>query len=1088
MAADRDQRRRAIKEAYRSFAVEASAGTGKTSTLIGRILHLVLEKGPQGPPIPVSSICAITFTEKAAGEMKVRLRQKLEKFARRSNKKANLAREALRDLETSSISTFHAFAVSLLKERPIEAGLDPRFTALDDLQSDLFFREAWEPWINRALAERREPLERALRMGMSLDQIRDLAGTLREHAYTVRKLRLEPPLSDEKIAELLEELLQEGRQYPRLAKDPEDLLAPLLEQTISWLENPADANDLPGPGRGGKGGNWAGGKDTVQRVKDFISRVGKLAELRAQVSRQRKFHALVRWLIDEFLTEWEIRKRANGFLDFDDQLEVARQLLASSRAARKEFQKRFATLLVDEFQDTDPVQLEIVLLLSCTNLDETDPKQLQPGPGRLFIVGDPKQSIYRFRGADVETYLETVEDLRMHALGLERLELTTNFRSVPSILRFVDAAFCEVMKQEGHYQRNYLPFKGGGARSAEAAPPSVYILGERDEDDELAGFGKEYFKREAARIARLIMQICGNDGWQVEDSSGGEALRRAKFGDIAILLPVLTKADALEDALREAGIPYVLEGGKFYYARSEVASAITLLRTIANPNDAVALYGGLRSIFFGLSDEDLLRARIDGLPLDYRSEVPDSSLLHRPYEILRELHRRRHERPASETFEALLQQTGAREVLAARGFQSLANLGKLGRQLRSLQQETTFSEVVSLLGMIDEEELAESESRLMEERGPAVRVMTIHKAKGLDFPIVIVACLGAVRKPRSESLLADPHGLGVFAIKMGSKDDGWRTSGWEELVEEDNKRENAELVRLLYVAMTRARDHLVIGVHTKGKTDKDSEQAKASFGRTRLEPLADFLTSRLISDHGLARFLDIKALDVVSGISPSAADSRREDWGAILQREYRELHRLVSETPFSRKALAPALAGEGAAVEDRDPETARGRAIRLGVAFHEAMEGADFRDPAAIPRRAADTGVRHKLDVPAIQALEEMMRKCLGSALIERARTVERSGGRVYRELPFVRPLRDSTGAAIEEGKIDLLFEEEGEWVLVDYKTDQVSDNMGEAEAFFRERYAGQMKQYAAAVEALGLKIKATYLLLARTGESIRIQ
>jgi len=1088
MTADRDQRRRAIEEADRSFAVEASAGTGKTSTLVGRILHLVLEKGPQGPPIAVSSICAITFTEKAAGEMKVRLRQMFERYAGTNDEKGERARTALRELETASISTFHAFAVSLLKERPIEAGLDPRFTALDDLQSDLFFRETWEPWINRALAERREPLERALRMGMSLDQIRDLAGTLREHAYAVHKLRLEPPPSDEKIAELLEELLQEGRQYPRLSKDPEDLLAPLLEQTISWLENPEDANGPPGPGRGGKGSNWAGGKDTVQRVKDFISRVGELAELRAQAARQRMFHALVRWLIDEFLPEWESRKRANGFLDFDDQLEDARQLLASNKAARKEFQQRFTTLLVDEFQDTDPVQLEIVFLLSCTNLDETDPKRLQPEPGRLFIVGDPKQSIYRFRGADVETYLETVEDVRMQALGLERLELTTNFRSVPSILRFVDAAFGQVMKQEGHYQRNYLPFGGAGSRGAESAPPSVYILGDRDEEEELAGFGKEYFKKEAARIARLIMQICGNNGWRVDDSSGGEPLRRARFGDIAILLPVLTKVDALEDALREAGIPYVLEGGKFYYARSEVASAITLLRAIANPNDAVALYGGLRSIFFGLSDEDLLRARIDGLPLDYRSEVPDSSLLHRPYEILRELHRRRHERPASETFEALLQQTGAREVLAVRGFQSLANLGKLARQLRSLQQEMTFSEVVSLLGTIDEEELAESESRLMEEQSDSVRVMTIHKAKGLDFRIVIVACLGSERMRRAESFLSDPHGLGIFALKMGSKEDGWRTSGWEELVEEDNKRENAELVRLLYVALTRARDHLVIGVHTKGKMDKNSERLKASFGRTRLEPLADFLTSRLMSDNALARFLDTRPLDVVSGIPPSAADSRREDWGAILQREYRELDRLVSETPFSRRALAPALAGEGATVEDRAPETARSRAIRLGVAFHEAMESTDFRDPTDIPRCAANTGVRYRLDAPAIQALEEMMRKCLGSTLIVRARAAVRSGGRVYRELPFVRPLRDSTGAAIEEGKIDFLFEEEGEWVLVDYKTDQVSDNMGEAEAFFRERYAGQMKQYAAAVEALGLKIKATYLLLARTGGSIRIQ
>ena len=151
------------------------------------------------------------------------------------------------------------------------------------------------------------------------------------------------------------------------------------------------------------------------------------------------------------------------------------------------------------------------------------------------------------------------------------------------------------------------------------------------------------------------------------------------------------------------------------------------------------------------------------------------------------------------------------------------------------------------------------------------------------------------------------------------------------------------------------------------------------------------------------------------------------------------------------------------------------------------MERVDFRYPTAASQRAASTAMRHKLDAPAIRALEEMMCNCLGSVLIERARQAESSGGRVYRELPFVRPLQDPTGTAIEEGKIDLLFEEAGEWVLVDYKTDQVSDNVGEAEAFFRERYAGQMKQYAAALEALGLKTKAAYLLLARTGESIQM-
>jgi ATP-dependent helicase/nuclease subunit A len=384
--------------------------------------------------------------------------------------------------------------------------------------------------------------------------------------------------------------------------------------------------------------------------------------------------------------------------------------------------------------------------------------------------------------------------------------------------------------------------------------------------------------------------------------------------------------------------------------------------------------------------------------------------------------------------------------------------------------------------------MAESESRLMEEQSDAVRVMSIHKAKGLDFPIVIAACLGSVRKPSLESFLADSHELKSFALKMGSKEEGWCTPGWEKLVEENKKREDAELVRLLYVALTRARDHLVIGVHTKGKVDKAGSQLKACFSQTRLEPLADFLTGRLVKDGTLARFLDTKALDAPERPSLPAADTRRKDWGAVLRRECQELHRLIAETPHSRELLAPALAAEGAAIEDKSPETARSRAIRLGVAFHEAMENADFRDPSGIPGRAASAGVRHRLDAQSLRALEEMMHKCLNSALIERARAVACPGGRVFRELPFVRPLPDSTSGAIEEGKIDLLFEEEGGYVLVDYKTDSVPENAEGVDACFRERYAGQMRQYVSAIEALGLRVKAAYLLLARTGQSVQIQ
>lgn len=225
MIPDSADRKKATEETGRSFAVEASAGTGKTTILIDRVLHLVLERGPEGAPLPLSRICAITFTEKAAGEMKIRLRQEFEKKASRAGEPGTRALAALRDLETASISTFHAFAVALLKERPIEAGLDPRFTALDEVQSDLLFREVWDAWMQQALLERKVPLERALRAGLGLEALREAARTLRQRAHGVRGLKLAPPPTEEETRQQMRQMLEEGRRFLSLVRNQDDKLA-----------------------------------------------------------------------------------------------------------------------------------------------------------------------------------------------------------------------------------------------------------------------------------------------------------------------------------------------------------------------------------------------------------------------------------------------------------------------------------------------------------------------------------------------------------------------------------------------------------------------------------------------------------------------------------------------------------------------------------------------------------------------------------------------------------------------------------------------------------------------------------------------
>jgi ATP-dependent helicase/nuclease subunit A len=1082
MSLDREQRNRAVEETSRSFIVEASAGTGKTTVLTRRMLHCVLESGSSGAPVPLSRLCAITFTEKAAGEMKIRLRQEFERRAAAPDPLGRRARQALLDLESASISTFHAFAVALLKERPVEAGLDPRFTALDEIQGEILFREVWDFWLKRVLDERSPALEQALRAGLGLDALRSAASALRRHAHAIRNLALPAPPTDEELQQRRSEMRRVGLAFLARCLDPSDKLATPFEDALAWLADPQGKGVPQKGGAKGAAGKWEGGKPTVESAREFLSAAVDFRTQMRLLPAQRALDAIVRLIVNDFLPEWERQKRARGYLDFDDQLWCACELLSSSSSARAEFQNRYAALLVDEFQDTDPVQWKIIRLLAAPSGDSDAVPGMIAG-GRLFIVGDPKQSIYRFRGADIETYSEVTSAKAREDLDLALLELTSNFRSVPAILDFVDEAFRAAMAAgpDKSYQPRYLAFDGRGARDGGPGGVAVHLLGDRNEEGDPAGGGPDFSERESERIARLIASIPGNADWQVQT---GSTWRNPRLRDVAILLPVLTHADDLEDALRAVGIPYVLEGGKFYYARSEVCSAIMVLRAISNPNDRVALYGALRSIFFGLSDEDLLRAKMDGQPFDYREEVPAGCSLHHPFQILRALHRHRHERTASETLEHLLRDTGGRETLAPRGIQSLANLNKLVRTMRSLQQNSTFSEVVELIRSMDEEGMAESESRIMEEHSDAVRILSIHRAKGLDFPIVIVAGLGIQRQSRRPEFLSDPHGLGTYGLHLGSKEAGMQTPGWNDLVERDKEREDAELTRLLYVALTRARDHLILSTHGRGKKLRDTGPWAHAFDKTRLKPLAEFLPRLGREGYPGVRWLDPDSLP--GKMAQPASDGAPADgaWSERLAAEYEELDRLLSSTPAARRLLAVTaseeMPGEVAAID-----TPRDRAVRLGIAFHRAMNALDFAKSPDAEALAREAGSRQQLDEESCRMLMEMIHTSLGSDLITRARQALSDGRRIFKELPFVRALsRDAE--EIQEGNIDLLFEETDGWVLVDYKTDHVAEGWN-SESPLAQKYEGQIKAYAAAMKSLGIEVRSAWLLLARTGAQVEI-
>ena len=292
------------------------------------------------------------------------------------------------------------------------------------------------------------------------------------------------------------------------------------------------------------------------------------------------------------------------------------------------------------------------------------------------------------------------------------------------------------------------------------------------------------------------------------------------------------------------------------------------------------------------------------------------------------------------------------------------------------------------MGTMDEEGLDESESRLMEERSNAVRIMTVHKAKGLDFPIVLVAAAGLKKSARRKDVFVDRSDRKIFALSAGSKDSGLQTPSLKTLSEEEKKRENAELVRLLYVALTRARDHMVVSTHTaKWKQLENSEKCVPDTSGTRLEPLGPFLEDCFSGKNELARIIEGTGLDARGDPPPKKQFSGATDWESIAVREYKELRDLLSNTPSSGKLKAAGHAFGASETEDlpqdsRMPEVAAKRSVRIGVAFHEVMERVDIVAPNNSGGLVRDVAAKHGLDPAGMRMLGSMMQASLSSELL----------------------------------------------------------------------------------------------------------
>jgi ATP-dependent helicase/nuclease subunit A len=822
--------------------VEAAAGTGKTTELVTRILN-VLASGRAR----IHQIVAVTFTEKAAGELKLRIRKELENVRQRSDDGVVRDRltDAIQRLEEAHVSTIHGFCADLLRERPVEACVDPLFEVLTEPRAARLFDQAFHAWLHEQLEAPPEGVRRALRRSVwsrdgrgdddgPIDRLRFAARDLSEWRDFTAPWRREP--FDRDAAQ--QHVLARVRELARLTESPgsrRDMLyldtrvARELAHDVTIAER-FDAPDYDGwearvidlaqnrdfrRARQGRGSLYGPGvdRDAVWAAYEALT-----ADLDAfQRAADADLAALLHGELRAVVADYQDLKRRAGSLDFVDLLLHARDLLVEHAEVRHAFQTRFTHLFVDEFQDTDPLQAEILLLLASSDPQERRWRDVTPAPGKLFIVGDPKQAIYRFRRADVETYREVCEQLT--ARGARQAFLQTSFRATPAVQQAVNAAFAPLMNGDRDtLQADYVPLSphrdDAPDHPAVIALPVPEPYGTR----RVAGYAIEQSLPDG--VGAFVHWLVRDSGWTVSERTNRDELpmtvpleprhvcilfrRFLHFGEDV--------TRAYVEALEARGVPHLLVGGKSFHNREEVETMRAALAAVEWPDDELSIFATLRGALFALDDETLLEFRHR-----YRAFHPfraprDVDAALKPVtdalELLKRLHVRRNYRPVADTVTELLNATRAHVgfVLRAAGEQALANV----LHVAELARQYEINGGMSFRGFVEElQQQAENgqaaEAPILEEGSDGVRLMTVHKAKGLEFPVVILADITAKLRSDRADRLVDRARQACY-MRLG------RWTPMELAANEalEVERDAAEGVRVAYVAATRARDLLVV--------------------------------------------------------------------------------------------------------------------------------------------------------------------------------------------------------------------------------------------------------------------------------------
>ena len=1065
-----------------SMAVSAGAGSGKTTSLVARVAALVGTPGVQP-----NQLVVITFTEKAAREVSHRLREALG---------SSVA------LDEAFIGTIHGFCQSILRRFPIEAGLPPKFTTADELTSgamaDQRAEEAVQTLYNLAL--KKPAIAEALMVIASFGAMQFLPELVK--AIDNDWLRFDDSPADHPLSfavahstvmRMLDQITFDER-YLTASTSMQGRVGEAVVEARTTLEF---VESIPAMA--------AGAAVVLDRHKSKTSPAW--APLQAAM-RFASFEPALTQLMSA-LTPIVIRSArtriGRGELSFDDLLVLTRRLLQTKRGVRHDVRARHRYLFVDEFQDTDQVQFDVLAELTSTDIGSP--------ASSLFAVGDPKQSIYGFRHADVELFSSLL------AADAASRQLTVNRRTRSDVCGWINEVLARRFSQiddpaEAHHQVGYIPLEPERDSNTISDGPGVVVLGmpgwsklDHDSADATA-------RIEAADIAALVQRaVGGNDTWRVSD---GAVDRVASYCDITVLIRSRTRLGVLEHTLRGAGVPYRVEGGTLIYGSREVYELLRVLRAVDDPTNQLKVVTALRTSIFGIDDRQLMHYRLgtESDPLRYprlfQTFTNEPGVIGDALRTLDQIGRRKHERTPAELLAELYDGWRGAAAALCEGQQVARETWRRVRYVideARAWSDATGGTLAEYLAWVDRRVEDVDRVELSTDEGEdSVRIMTIHAAKGLEFPITVVAGLGGADASDSATGL---HWQNVRPlIRLGRM----TSSALGDMTAVEKQRDRAEEARLLYVAFTRAKDHLVVSMHHKSancpagrlveavtagsaaamavsvdpqlpEPHPPSHARPSGLGGDSLPDEPDELdrttgqVRRIWTPSGLAKALGDAAgptsdVSLVQG-SLFAVDDEVGDevgdefsapgerFGAAVARSQPDSDDREATDPGNRKEPGP---------NDR-PSRRGGRfGTAKGSAVHAVMQQVPLDDPASGLPTLVDIASEAEGVLDRRRDIEMMVQSLLKGELFRRMQSSTNCRREMYVGAQF--------GEITVWGYVDAVFvNPDGTLTLVDFKTDTLITSSVE----LAHRYQPQMSAYVAALQqATGVRVSEAWLSVAQ--------